>query len=56
MLLRLVIDVLRKKVEFGETSGRIAIKSSGRATRLNVRVNRFLAAPFIFRCKVVKGD
>jgi len=53
MLLRFVIDVAKGKaegkMEFSETPA----ASTAPPTLLNVQVNRFIPADFVFRCKVV---
>ena len=53
MILRLVIDVLRNTIELREAPGGVDSRLAGQPPLLNVRVNRFIPANFVFRCKVV---
>ena len=50
MLVRLVIDVVAGKMELSETPA----AGEARAKLLDVEVNRFIPADFVFRCKVIE--
>jgi hypothetical protein len=50
MLLRFVIDVVEGKMELSEAPA----SWTARASLLDVHVNRFIPADFVFRCKVVE--
>jgi len=50
MFLRFVIDVVEGKMELSETPA----ASAAQPSLLNVQVNRFIPADFVFRCKVVE--
>jgi hypothetical protein len=50
MLLRFVIDVVEGKMELSENPA----GGTAPATLLNIAVNRFIPADFVFRCKVVE--
>jgi hypothetical protein len=50
MLLRFVIDVAAGKMELSETPP----AGIAQATLLNIPVNRFIPAGFVFRCKAVE--
>lgn len=54
MVLRLVIDPLHSKMEFGIAPQYLGRNLLDQPTVLNVRVNRFIPADFVFRCKVVR--
>jgi hypothetical protein len=49
MLVRFVIDVAKGKMELSETPS----ASPARPSVLDVHVNRFIPADFVFRCRVV---
>jgi hypothetical protein len=50
MFLRLIIDVLKGRMELSETPA----ASTAQPSLLDVHVNRFIPADFVFRCKVVE--
>jgi hypothetical protein len=50
MLLRFVIEVAKGKMELSETPP----AAPAQPALLNVQVNRFIPADFVFRCKVVE--
>lgn len=50
MMLRFVIDVVKGSMELSETPAAAA----STASVLDVGVNRFIPADFVFRCKVVE--
>ena len=49
MLLRFVIDMAEGKMELSETPA----ARTAQPTLLDIHVNRFIPADFVFRCKVV---
>jgi hypothetical protein len=54
MVYRLFIDVLRRRVEFGEGISTKVVGLENRATLLDIRLNCFIPRDFIVRCKVVE--
>jgi len=54
MVLRLVIDPFRHMMVGGIAPIDLGRKLLDQPTMLNIRVNRFIPADFVFRCKVVQ--
>jgi hypothetical protein len=50
MLLRLVIDVLKGRVELSDQPS----AGPAQGSVLEVKLNRFIPADFVFRCKVIE--
>jgi len=54
MVLRLVLDPLQSKMQFGVGPADLARELLDQPPVLNVKVNRFIPADFVFRCRVVR--